>query len=101
LAFSRRYRLALGERDRPGPIRRFSAAVEATGHILSHQPCRPQKAINDRTAAARLAVIALSLFVNNLGSGLILPLFPFYAIGTRGPRARPRRPLRRRGNTVA
>jgi MFS transporter, DHA1 family, tetracycline resistance protein len=30
----------------------------------------------------RLAVIALILFVNNLGSGLILPLLPFYAIDT-------------------
>jgi len=30
----------------------------------------------------RLAAIALILFVNNLGSGLILPLLPFYAIDT-------------------
>jgi DHA1 family tetracycline resistance protein-like MFS transporter len=30
----------------------------------------------------RLGVIALILFVNNLGSGLILPLLPFYAIDT-------------------
>jgi MFS transporter, DHA1 family, tetracycline resistance protein len=31
---------------------------------------------------SRLAIIALVLFVNNLGNGLILPLLPFYAIDT-------------------